>query len=110
MSDGLFDQFKVWYEKRHDYARAWKQRTGFDWKTRTGARLWQAGFYDRVLREHDDTRAVVRYIVMNPVRAGLVTEAGDYPWTGSLRYTLTEILEGADLEHIGFVGLARWPE
>ncbi|MDK9702152.1 MAG: benzoyl-CoA reductase, bzd-type, subunit N [Sulfuritalea sp.] len=28
MSDGLFDQFKEWYEKRHDYARAWKARTG----------------------------------------------------------------------------------
>ena len=25
---GLFDQFKEWYEKRHDYARAWKARTG----------------------------------------------------------------------------------
>lgn len=24
----LFDQFKQWYEKRHDYARAWKARTG----------------------------------------------------------------------------------
>ena len=28
MSDGLFDQFKTWYEKRHDYAREWKGRTG----------------------------------------------------------------------------------
>src|SRR6266704_849103 len=28
MNDGLFDQFKTWYEKRHDYARDWKQRTG----------------------------------------------------------------------------------
>jgi benzoyl-CoA reductase subunit C len=28
MADGLFDQFKDWYEKRHDYARAWKARTG----------------------------------------------------------------------------------
>ncbi len=28
MSDGLFDQFKGWYEKRHDYAKDWKQRTG----------------------------------------------------------------------------------
>jgi len=28
MNDGLFDQFKEWYEKRHDYARAWKARTG----------------------------------------------------------------------------------
>ncbi len=25
---GMFDQFKSWYEKRHDYARAWKARTG----------------------------------------------------------------------------------
>lgn len=28
MSDGLFDQFKDWYERRHDYARDWKLRTG----------------------------------------------------------------------------------
>ncbi len=28
MSDGLFDQLKTWYEKRHDYARDWKARTG----------------------------------------------------------------------------------
>ncbi len=28
MSDGLFDRFKTWYEKRHDYARGWKARTG----------------------------------------------------------------------------------
>ena len=25
---GLFDQFRTWYEKRHDYARDWKARTG----------------------------------------------------------------------------------
>lgn len=28
MSDGLFDQFKHWYEKRRDDAGAWKDRTG----------------------------------------------------------------------------------
>ena len=28
MRDGLFDRFKAWYEQRHDYARAWKARTG----------------------------------------------------------------------------------
>ncbi len=26
--NGMFDQFRTWYEKRHDYARAWKARTG----------------------------------------------------------------------------------
>ena len=28
MCDGVFEQFKGWYEKRRDYARSWKQRTG----------------------------------------------------------------------------------
>ena len=75
--------------------RAWKQRTGYDWKARTGTQLWQPGFHDRVLREHDDTRSVVRYILKNPVRAGLVTAPREYPWLGSLRYTLAELEEHA---------------
>ena len=28
MSSGLFDKFKIWYEKRHEYAIDWKARTG----------------------------------------------------------------------------------
>lgn len=45
---------------------------------RTG-KLWQQGFHDRALRHEDDVRAVARYIVMNPLRAGLVNRIGDYP-------------------------------
>lgn len=28
MADALFDQFRLWYEQRHEYARDWKVRTG----------------------------------------------------------------------------------
>ena len=42
-------------------------------------RLWQQGFHDRALRREDDIRAVARYIVANPLRAGLVERVGDYP-------------------------------
>jgi len=42
-------------------------------------RLWQQGFHDRALRREEDIRAVARYIVANPIRAGLVIKAGDYP-------------------------------
>ncbi|WP_194789727.1 REP-associated tyrosine transposase [Pseudomonas sp. UFMG81] len=42
-------------------------------------RLWQQGFHDRALRCEEDVRAVARYIVMNPKRAGLVERVGDYP-------------------------------
>ena len=41
--------------------------------------LWQKGYHDHALRKEEDLRAVVRYIVANPVRAGLVRKVGDYP-------------------------------
>lgn len=42
-------------------------------------RLWQRGYYDRALRREDDIKGAARYIVMNPLRAGLVERVGDYP-------------------------------
>ncbi|RON55703.1 REP-associated tyrosine transposase [Pseudomonas frederiksbergensis] len=41
--------------------------------------LWQQGFHDRAIRKEEDLQAVARYIVRNPIRAGLVSKAGDYP-------------------------------
>ncbi len=41
--------------------------------------LWQKGFHDRALRREDDVKKVARYIVSNPVRAGLAKKIGDYP-------------------------------
>ncbi|MFJ2547935.1 REP-associated tyrosine transposase [Pseudomonas sp. NPDC087612] len=43
------------------------------------SRLWQPGFHDRALRYEEDVQAVARYIVANPIRAGLVQRIGDYP-------------------------------
>jgi REP element-mobilizing transposase RayT len=42
-------------------------------------RLWQKGYYDRAIRKDDDLLKVARYIVANPLRAGLVVNVGDYP-------------------------------
>jgi len=41
--------------------------------------VWQRGYYDRALRRDEDLKAAARYIVMNPLRAGLVKRLGDYP-------------------------------
>ncbi|WP_448105851.1 REP-associated tyrosine transposase [Pseudomonas azerbaijanoccidentalis] len=41
--------------------------------------LWQPGFHDRAIRREEDLQAVARYIVANPLRAGLVGKVGDYP-------------------------------
>ncbi|MBK1644543.1 transposase [Thiocapsa imhoffii] len=42
-------------------------------------RLWQKGFHDHALRSEEDLQAIARYIVANPLRAGLVTSVRDYP-------------------------------
>ncbi|WP_375740970.1 transposase [Pseudomonas boanensis] len=42
--------------------------------------IWQKGFHDHALRREEDIRKVARYIVANPLRAGLVEQIGDYPF------------------------------
>jgi REP element-mobilizing transposase RayT len=43
-----------------------------------GPHLWQKGFHDRAVRSEDDLRALARYVVSNPVRAGLTHRVGAY--------------------------------
>ena len=42
-------------------------------------RVWQRGFYDRAIRKEVDLVDVARYIVANPVRAGLTHSVSDFP-------------------------------
>lgn len=41
--------------------------------------VWQRDYYDHAIRRDEDLRAVARYIIANPLRAGLVQHIGDYP-------------------------------
>jgi len=41
--------------------------------------VWQTGFYDRAIRRDDDLVRVARYIIANPLRAGIVETVCDYP-------------------------------
>jgi len=45
-----------------------------------GCRIWQPGFHDHALRREEELRATARYIIANPLRAGLVDRIGDYPY------------------------------
>lgn len=42
--------------------------------------VWASAFHDRSLRRDEDIRDVARYMVLNPVRAGLVACVGGYPY------------------------------
>ena len=54
------------------------------WKTGKKGRLWQHGFYDRILRQEENIKQVARYILDNPVRKGLIDDVHEYPFSGSL--------------------------
>ena len=75
------------------FAKMAKQRSGGLFARTQHAPLWQGGYYERVLREEDDVRALARYIVNNPVRAGLVESPEAYPFVGSDVWSLTDLLE-----------------
>src|SRR5262245_32302344 len=65
------------------FAKAAKQYAGFYYKQRTGKSLWQPSYYEHVLRDEEDTWSVARYIVENPLIAGLAQRADEYPFLGS---------------------------
>ncbi len=54
-------------------ARALNKKLG-----RSGS-IWQRGFHDHALRHEEDIRQTARYIVANPLRAGIVESIGAYP-------------------------------
>ena len=41
--------------------------------------FWQTGYHDRAIHDGEDLLPFARYIVANPLRAGLVEKIGDYP-------------------------------
>ena len=54
------------------------------WKLGVQGAFWQLSFWDHFLRFDEDVAVVTTYILENPVRAGLVHTADDYPYSGSL--------------------------
>ncbi|ERP91195.1 hypothetical protein Q670_13070 [Alcanivorax sp. P2S70] len=45
-----------------------------------GLSLWQRGFHERALRRDEDLLPTARYVIANPLRIGLVSRLGDYPY------------------------------
>src|SRR5687768_1597425 len=75
------------------FIKAAKQYSGFYFKQQRGIALWQRYGFEHVLRSEEATEAVARYVIANPVRAGLVTQPRDYPFWGSFVYSREELLE-----------------
>ena len=70
-----------------------KQRSGSMYARKHGGPLWQEGYYERILREGDDSLTIARYLLANPVRAGLAAAPIDYPYMGSDRWSVAELVD-----------------
>jgi putative transposase len=62
---GLMQRFTQWFNGRH-------QRSGT---------LWERAFTSVVVEDGEAARAMAAYIDLNPVRAGMVSDPGDYRWS-----------------------------
>jgi putative transposase len=68
-----------------DLSRAMRQAKGAMARATNLARgrsgiVWEPGFHDRALRREEDLLPAARYVVGNPIRAGLATRVGQYPY------------------------------
>lgn len=63
-------------------------------KNRPEVRL-QKDYYDHILRCTDDWANHIAYVFNNPVRAGLVAEPSEYPFSGSYGTDIIEMLRDA---------------
>ena len=67
-----------------------KQESGYWYRQRTGRPLWQPGYFERVLRNEDETETAARYILANPVRAGYVATIVEWPFSGSEVFDISQ--------------------
>ena len=70
-----------------------KQYSGYYFSAAYHEKLWQRYGFEHVLRDDEITMVVAKYLLENPIRAGLVKRVEDYPFLGSLVYSLADLLE-----------------
>ncbi|MBK8501522.1 MAG: transposase [Saprospiraceae bacterium] len=47
----------------------------------TGSPFWQNESYDRLVRDNDELRRIMVYVLNNPVKAGLCSKMSDWKWS-----------------------------
>jgi REP element-mobilizing transposase RayT len=74
------------------FVKGFKQYSGYYYTQKHHDRLWQRYGFEHVLRDEEVTIAVAKYILANPVRAGLAETVDQYPYVGSLMYELKDLI------------------
>ena len=77
------------------FIKRFKQYAGYYYSQAQRDTLWQRYGFEHVLRDDEVTLNVARYILANPVRAGLARTVEEYPYTGSFVYELKDLVQSA---------------
>lgn len=85
MSNHVHALFKVEAVPMVEIIESWKKHTSNKANrisNRRGA-FWAAGYFDTYARNSQHEQAIVRYIENNPVKAKLVSDPKDWPWSSA---------------------------
>ena len=77
------------------FIKGFKQYSGYYYAQHRKDTLWQRYGFEHVLRDEEVTLRVARYILANPVRAGLAATIEEYPFVGSLAHSLKDLIASA---------------
>ncbi len=88
--DDRFDRRWKWIKAA--FTEHWLAAGG-DERSRSPSRLargergiWQRRYWEHLIRDEEDLERHVDYIHFNPIKHGLVTRPGDWPWSSYHRY------------------------
>ena len=75
------------------FMKVLRQRSAHAFRRAFGERLWQDGYFDRVIRDVDDERERIRYIVHNPTDARLCENPHEFgfSWWPGRPMPLTDV-------------------
>jgi putative transposase len=71
--------------------KQFKQLSGYGHQQSFCERLWSSGYFDHVLRNDEATLLIARYVLENPVRAGLVKTIEEYPFLGWSGFEIADL-------------------
>jgi REP-associated tyrosine transposase len=79
------------------FVTSFKIKTSRLYRRGTSQLLWQKRYFDHVLRTGESPESVAWYIWANPVRAGLSSVLGKYPFAGSFTGLMERLVAQPDL-------------
>lgn len=82
------------------FIKSAKQYSAYYFKQTYGRRLWQRYGHERFIRDDMERALTIRYLLANPVKAGLADDPRHYHGLGSQRHTVDELMQMSEYSEL----------